>query len=274
MTKRIVTLILVFGLCVGTASAQFGFSGIVYDPTNYANAVLRYRQLVQQFIQLQQTYRQIVNQYNLAFRMAQNLQNMPARYRAQFSQWRNVVAPNTYGNTAMWVSGMNTGLPASVNTGYQQTTTPLLQYDTQFLAGMTPDDQNRVKSQYASVELSDGSNVTAMATIGAIREHAQMIQNQINNLEQDSLSGDANLNTEVSVLNKINATNVLTLRTLQDSNKLLLSLLEQNVVGAKQQRDAIANSIDTDITRQATIAGNLSRVTSTLGNSLQNFRMQ
>lgn len=67
---------------------------------------------------------------------------------------------------------------------------------------------------------------------------------------------------------------MLTLRTLQDSNKLLLSLLEQNVITAKQQRDAVANSIDTDITRQATIGVNLSRVTSTLGNSLQNFRMQ
>src|ERR1700686_639536 len=91
---------------------------------------------------------------------------------------------------------------------------------------MTADDLNRVKSQYASVELSDGANVTAMAAIGAIRDNAQAIQNQINNLEQDSLSNDPNLNSEVSVLNKINAANVLTLRSLQDSNKLLASLLE------------------------------------------------
>src|SRR5690348_13544587 len=161
MKKRILAVLLVLGLCVGTASAQF-FGGIVYDPTNYANAVLRYKQLVQQLVQLRQTYQQIVNQYNLALRMAQNLQNMPARYRAQFSQWRNVVAPNTYGNTGMWVSGMNTGLAGSINTGYQQATTPLLQFNGQFLSGMTPDELNRVKSQYASVELSDGSNVTAM----------------------------------------------------------------------------------------------------------------
>src|SRR5438445_3203474 len=273
MKRRIFTVLLVLGLCVGTASAQFGFGGIVYDPTNYANAVLRYNQLVQQLVQLRQTYQQIVNQYNLALRMAQNLQNMPARYRGQFSQWRNVVAPNTYGNTGMWVNGMNTGLPDSVNTGYQQATTPLLQFNCQFLSGMTPDELNRVKSQYASVELSDGSNVTAMATIGAIRENAQTIQNQINNLEQDSLSGDPNLNTEVTVLNKINATNVLTLRTLQDSNKLLLSLLEQNVVAAKQQREATANSINADITRQATLAGNMAQVSGTLSNSLLNFRM-
>jgi hypothetical protein len=38
MKRRIFTVLLVLGLCVGTASAQFGFGGIVYDPTNYANA--------------------------------------------------------------------------------------------------------------------------------------------------------------------------------------------------------------------------------------------
>src|SRR5438105_15304402 len=117
MKKKVLAALIVLGLCVGTASAQFGF-GIVYDPTNYANAVLRYTQLVQQLAQLRQTYAQIVQQYNLAVFMAQNLQNMPARYRGQFSLWRNVVAPNTYGNTGMWVNGMNTGLPGSVNTGY------------------------------------------------------------------------------------------------------------------------------------------------------------
>jgi hypothetical protein len=271
MKKRILGVVLIIGLCVGTASAQFG--GIVYDPTNYANAVLRYNQLVQQLAQLRQTYTQILQQYNLALQMSKNLQNMPARYRAQFSQWRNVVAPNTYGNTGMWVNGMNTGVTNTVNTGYQQATTPLLQYNGQVLNAMTPDELNRVKSQYASVQLSDGSNVTAMAAIGAIRDNAQTIQNQINNLEQDSLSGDPNLNTEVSVLNKINAANVLTLRTLQDSNKLLVSLLEQNVVAAKQQREATANSINADIGRRATLAGNLAQVTGTLTNSLQNFRM-
>jgi hypothetical protein len=270
MKKKILAALLALGLCVGTAFAQFG---IVYDPTNYANAILRYSQLVQQLAQLQQTYTQIVQQYNLAVQMAKSIQNMPARYEAQFSQWRNVVAPDAYGNTGTWVSGMNTGLPGSVNTGYQQATTPLLQYNSQSLAGMTPDELNRVQSQYASVELSDGSNVTAMATIGAIRDNAQTIQTQINNLEQDSLSSDPDLNSEVSVLNKISAANVLTLRTLQDSNKLLVSLLEQNVIAAKQQREVTANSINTDINRQATMSGNLAQVTSTLNSSLQNFVM-
>ncbi len=169
MKKRILAVLLVMGLCVGTASARFGF-GIVYDPTNYANAVLRYSQLVQQLNQLRQTYTQIVQQYNLAVQMARNLQSIPARYQAQFSRWRNVVAPNTYGHTGTWVNGINTDIPNTVNTGYQLATTPLLQYNGQVLLGMTPDDLNRAKSQYASVELSDGANVTAMAAIGASRD--------------------------------------------------------------------------------------------------------
>jgi hypothetical protein len=42
---------------------------------------------------------------------------------------------------------------------------------------MNPDDINRVKSQHASVELSDGAYVTTMAAIGANRDNAQTIQN-------------------------------------------------------------------------------------------------
>src|SRR5271165_6968168 len=102
MRKRILPLLLALALIVGTASAQFG-GGIVYDPTNYHNALLRYYQLQQHLVvlqqhlvvlqqhlaQLQKTYSKITSQYNLAMQMAQFVKNMPARYRALFSQWRN-----------------------------------------------------------------------------------------------------------------------------------------------------------------------------------------
>jgi hypothetical protein len=262
MKRKAAILLLVMCLSVTTASAQFGV--VVYDPTNYANALLRYFELQQQLLQLTHTYL-------LAVQMAKNLQNMPARYQALFSQWRNAAAQDTYGNTTPWIAGINSG--QAVNAGYQQATTPLQAYDPGVLAGMTPDELRRVESQYASVELSDGANETAMAAIGAIRNNAQNVQAQIANLEQDSLSGDADLNTEVSVLNKINAAGVLTLRTAQDSNKLLASLLEQQTLAAKQQREITTNTINTDIIRRATLAGNIAQVIGTLTDSLQNFRM-
>ena len=261
MRKKILVITLLCGVSVASASAQLG--GIVFDPTNYQNALLRYLQLQQQFLQLQQAYA-------LAMQMARNLQNMPARYRAQFSAWRNAAALDTYGNTAAWILGVNTG---AVGGGYQQATTQLRPYEPDYLASMDPVELSRVESQYASVELADGANSTAMASIGAIRENAPDLQGQLAKLEDDSLSGDPDLNSEVSVLNKINAANVLTLRSVQDTNKLLASLLEIQTVLAKQQRETTANAIDTDITRRATAGGNLAAVTGTLTGSLQNFRM-
>ena len=273
MRKRILICLLVLALSVPTASAQFGFGGIVYDPTNYHNALLRYYQLQQQLIQLRNSYAQLVSQYQLAVQMAKVLENMPVRYRAQFSQWRNLTALDNYSNTGTWVSGANSGQLDTVLAGYRQATTQLGVYDQGALSGMTTDELNRVKSQYASVELADGINTNALATIGSIRGNAQFLESRVNNLEQDSLSADSSLNSEVQVLNKINAANVLTLRSVQDSNKLLASVLEQQVIAAKQQREATASSINADISRRASLTGNMNRVTGTLTASLQNFRM-
>ena len=262
MKRKTGIIFLAMTFCVATASAQIGVT--VYDPTNYANALLRY-------FELQQQLQQLTTTYLLALQMAKNLQNMPTRYDAPFSQWRNTAAEDIYGNTTPWIDGINSG--QAVNAGYGQATTPLQTYDPAVLAGMTPDELRRVQSQYASVELSDGASQTAMAAIGAIRNNAQNVQTHIGNLEQDSLSDDANLNTEVSVLNKINAAGVLTLRTAQDSNKLLTSLLEQQTLAAKQQRELTTNTINADIIRRASFPGNIAQVTGTLTESLQNFRI-
>jgi hypothetical protein len=268
MKRKILVFVLITGLVVGTASAQFG--GVVYDPTNYHNALLRYFQLQQHLVQLQQTYAKVLSHYNLALTMARNLENMPARYRATFSQWRNGSAQNTYGNTAGWITGVNTG---AVGGGYQQATTQLSLYDGGHLSSMDALERSRVQSQYASVELADGANAAAMATIGSMRGNALNVERQMGNLENDSLSSDPDLNSEVSVLNKINAANVLTLRSVQDSNKLLASLLEVQTVLAKQQREGTTNAINADIKRRSSLAGNLAGVTGSLTDSLENFRM-
>jgi hypothetical protein len=115
--------------------------------------------------------------------------------------------------------------------------------------------------------------VNALSTIGAIRGNAAALETRIHNLEQDSLSDDSTLNSQVAVLNKINATNVLTLRSIQDSNKLLASLLEQQTIAAKQQREAATNAINAEISRESSLVANLHQVTGTLTNSLQSFRM-
>ena len=44
-------------------------------------------------------------------------------------------------------------------------------------------------------------------------------------------------------------------------------------LGTKQQREATTNAINADISRRANLSGNMAQVTSTLTESLQNFRM-
>lgn len=271
--KSAAVVLLLILLALSAASyGQFGFS-VVYDPTNYGNAVLRYIKLQQQLIQLEQTYQQVLNHYQLALQMAKNLENMPARYRAAFSKWRSFAAADLYGNTSGWVRAVNGGGPESVSPAYQQATVPLLAYIQADFNAINPIDAQNLKSVYASVELADGVNVSALTTVGNIRANSQMVQQQINNLEQDSLSADPSLNTEVGVLNKINASNVLALRTLQDGNNLGLAALEQQVLEAKRQRDIEAANLDFAIQMRQEVSQNLVSLNNNLTGSLANFRL-
>jgi len=272
--KKLGVFVFVLMLAAPRPSRAQLFGGIVYDPTNYQNALLRYYQLQQHLIQLQRTYAQIVNQYNLAVTMARNIQNMPARYQATFSSWRNLsTVPNVYGNTSGWVTAVNTGSPAVVQSGYQSATNPLQNYNPATIASMNPNELQRAIANFATVELRDGVNTNSMQTVGNIRANAPTVQAKISNLEQDSLSNDPSLNTEVGVLNKINATNILMLRTLQDANNLRLAELEQQTVRSKQERDDITNAINADVYQRQNMVMQVNQITTGLGNSLRNFRL-
>jgi hypothetical protein len=273
-SKRIFILIVVALFFIPIVSeAQFG-GGIVYDPSNYHNALLRYYQLQKHLVELQKTVSTVTSQLNLAMQMARSVQNMEARYRAVFSQWRHFSASNHYGNTAGWIGAVNGAGPQSVSPAYRQATIPFLTYNQTFLNALNPADALHLRSVAASMQLADGANISALTTVGNIRGNAQALQLQIANLEQDSFSPDKDLNSEVSVLNKINASNVLTLRTLQDANNLQVAALEQQILQAKQQRDNDTANLNftTQMRQQAT--QNLAPFNNNLSQSLASFRLR
>ena len=253
-------------------NAQFG-SGIVYDPTNFKNAVLRYRQLRMQLAQLQDTYNEIVNQYNLAVQMAKNIPNMPARYLASWSPWRYASAQDLYGNTTTWVNGVNSGVVGTVLNGYQKATNTLQTYAPALLSAMPSEDRQRALANAATVELADGAAQNAMETVGAIRANALATTNTISNIQNDALSDDPNLNTEVSVLNKVNATNVLALQNAQDTNKLLVAVLEQQTILAKHLRDAEVSAANADIERRLNSFNFNQQLTAGIGDNLNGYRL-
>jgi hypothetical protein len=148
-----------------------------------------------------------------------------------------------------------------------------LAYSQADLNAINAADARNLQSVYASLQLSDGANVSALTTVGNIRANTQTVQQQIANLEQDSLSPDAALNTEVGVLNKINASNVLTLRTLQDANNLRVAALEQQVLQAKQQRDTDAANLNFAIQMRQQATQNLAPFNTNLTQSLSTYRL-
>ncbi len=222
MKKKLLTiaLIAVFAAAIGRpANAQFGLS-IVYDPTNYANAVLRYSQLIAQLNQLRATYFQILNQYNLALQMSHNLPNMASRYATSWAPWRYASAQDAYGNATPWINGVNSGSVPAV-----------------------------------------------------IRANAVATNNTIGNIQSDSLSASPNLNTEVSVLNKVNATNVLSLQNAQDTNKLLVAILEQQTILSKQLRDASTNFTNADISRRTNSVTLNQQLSGGIGQTLNSYQL-
>src|SRR5205807_3732157 len=105
----------------------------------------------------------------------------------------------------------------------------------------------RVKTNYATVELTDGANLSGMETLGRLRANSRAVEMAIQGLEDDSLSPDPDMNTEIAVLNKINAAHLITVRNTQDTNKLLVALAEQEIIDAKRKRDAEAQAFNNHI---------------------------
>jgi|SRR5215813_7656376 len=273
--KKVLSLaVIAFALALipSRAHAQFGLS-VVYDPTNYGNALLRYSQLVQQLNQLRATYSQIVNQYNLALQMSRNIPNMTTRYAATWAPWRYANAQDAYGNTTPWINGVNSGVLPTVLNGYQKATSTFVPYTPALLSSMPPSEVQRLLSDAATIELVDGAAQNALQMIGAIRANALNTTQTIGNIQNDSLSNSPNLNSEVSVLNKVNATNVLALQNAQDTNKLLVALLEQQTILAKQSRDAATNITNADISRRLNSSSIGQQLAAGIGQTLNSYQL-
>jgi hypothetical protein len=252
MKQRILVSILVCALCVSSTGAQF-FPTVVYDPTNYANAVLRHAQLqamtswqIQSFWQAVYAVDQLRHQYNYMLFMARQMADKE-RYRAVLTPWRGSEAANVYGTTGPWTRAINRGV--EVLQGYERAIEPLTEYGP-VIAELPEEQLRRVMTRYGTVELADAANLHGIALLGTLRNNAEAVEQAIRFLESDSLSSRDEFNTQIAVLNKINAAGTIALRAGQDTNKLLVALLEQQITHSKRRRDAEAAAINAHVAFQ------------------------
>lgn len=249
------------------ASAQW----TVFDPTNYANALLRLEELRRQYTQLVNTYAQVRNQYILLTRWNQIVPvPMSTRYRVPALPWRLATGTSVYGTSEGWLTGLNTGDPSG--TGYRRATQPLDEYGGA-LGGLPADEAARIRTSYATAELTDAAIIGAIDAIGGVRTNALRLQEVLSDLEQDSLSSDPSMNTLIGVLNKINAANVVSLRATQATNQILTSLLEERLVDAKRRRDADVAGINDHIAFASQARDLYRRTTARTTEVLTSFRL-
>lgn len=268
MRRRILASTLAILLAVSTtASAQF----VVYDPTNFANALLRYAELQKQLTQLITTYQQIRTQYLLLLQQAQRLPvALAARYRTLAQPWLRLAAPSTYGRTAPWILSANTGTNAGG--AFTQATQALQVYGTA-LTALTAPEVARIQQRFDRTQLADGTLTTALGAIGRLRQAETSMETTLRNLESDSFSDAADYQTQIAVLNKINATGVTAARLAKDTNAVLVSLLEGQLLDATERREATAQAINAQVAFLTEARPLLAQTTAQTTTALTTFRI-
>ena len=266
MRRVAVMVILVIGLA-GVAWAQF----TVFDPVNYANALLRYAELEQQYAQLVTTYQQIRTQYLLLKQQPQLLPvDMNARYRSMPTPWLSFAADDVYGTTAGWILTANTG--HDVSAGYARATQPLRPYDGA-MSRLSAEEAAHVQTRYDRVQLADASITHGLEALGFLRGHHMSVETTIRHLEDDTYSDDPTFNTQIAVLNKLNATTVTSARLAKDTNNVLVSLLEQQLLEATDRREAAVEAINAHIAFVSEAGPLLARTTAQTTDALNTFRI-
>ena len=240
--------------------AQF----VVFDPSNYEQAVRGFIQLQQQYAQLVTTYQLLKAQSRLA------PGDLASRYRPIATPYLNLIAPDTYGANAGWVYTANTGWEAA--SGYQSSTNALKVYGPS-LDQLAGDVQQRAKTAYATLELADGLNVHSLEMLGYLRRHSTDVELALRRLEDDSFSSDPALNTQVAVLNKINASTVSSVRMTKDTNQILIALLETQLAAAKRQREADAIAINAHIAFETQTRDLMRQSSAGTADALASFRL-
>jgi hypothetical protein len=243
----------------------------VIDASNLAEAVKEFKQLQQVYTTANQTRDQIIEAYNLAHYMSQMPQDMYQRYKAQFALWTNLNAPNTYGNTSAWIAALNTGIPQQSSAGYAAAIVQVNPYPASGFGQLDPATQATIENQYATSDLAQGTTTSALTTLGQIRSHSESLNQQISNLEADSYSNDPTEQSEMAVLGKVNAANLIQLHSQQDTNQLLAAGIQQQMVAQKQAIDAQNRTINQAIYFQQNFPSTMQKINNGVSRSIQSI---
>jgi hypothetical protein len=242
--KKLITTVGLAEILASCANAQFA----TFDVATFGQALLTAQRLLQQYQVLNQTYQTTTNAYQQLVNNAKQL--------AGKDGWRYVTSPllypsgsNQYGTSGGWITTLNTG-EAAVRNYEMATVRASNPYS--IVSGLSTADQNRFAQHYATVELNDAAAQHAMGVTGALRANAAQQAQALRALQNASLSGDPAMNSEVGVLNTVSAAGVIQAQSLQDTNRMLAAMSDQQIIDAKVRHDVLIDEINNSIATAAT----------------------
>ena len=248
MKRQLLIAVAAAIVAASPAYAQFG-SGIVFDPTQSAHAIQQIAQASQLYTTTVNTMQNVIGAYNLARQMASLPETLYTTYSTLGQQqWATLIQPtNTYGNSLVWMNAAATGYgaPAAAQTASINTTGRIAGY-----SSLSPQGQQSIAAQGATVDLANAVNATSLETIGAIRSASAQREADIAQLEAASHSSDPSQHTEMATLQRINQALLIELRSQQETNQILEANALQQMVGQKVEQDNLKSLFQTGNTYQ------------------------
>jgi hypothetical protein len=228
MCRRLLMIVAAVVFVAGPAHAQV----VVIDPANLIQTTLiAYR--------MQQHYTELRGENLTLLRIAEALGNMD-RYRIPaIPITMHDAARWEYGRP--WIEGLNSGDPTGA--AYQSTVLPLLR-PTAMPSHLTAAARQALERQYATIEITDSVAMMGGHQVALARGYHGRLQNAVQSLEGDVLSGVNGYHEMTAVLDKIAAGELLARRQDMLSNELLSHALEQLLARSKRLRDTEAATMN------------------------------
>jgi len=181
-----------------------------------------------------QTYRSLLQEYEVVVRMAQRLGNMQ-RFRTPDVAFATHELTR-YPEGGPLLAAFNHGDPTA--TGYRRVVRALAALDR--TGAIRAELRPHLERAYATIELADSTASLAGHQVGHVRSFSRGLAEVIAALETDTVGGSDDEHQQTAILDRLAATEIVARRQDTAANQLLSHLVEQALVQNKRQRDAEA----------------------------------
>jgi hypothetical protein len=216
-------------VALGTTSARAQW--VVFDPSNYAEAIAQVQQMIRQYeFWIEQTRRVPVD--------------IASRYHAHSLDWTY----HDLSGGALYAEAMLRALNEGDVTGaaYRGLVDPL-DVPADIMGRLPASLQRELADRYGAIELQDSVARLAVDQTGSARVDGPFTLQAVRNVEHDIVNpGDA-FHSETALLEKINAAFAIGLRLEEQTNQFQLSALEQSLVDNTRKRDTEARLMNATI---------------------------